>query len=1042
MTYSDGSNSTERLISEIPLERLAALLRVSEEMSERLFHPDGEAETLRIVVRRVHDLLNAECCGIFLAPWGRHDVIELKDVCIDDGRAHAAPNREPIPVVSEPRRGLTGSLAAEGHIRRMTREEIYGSQYHSGRSAEFLPSGTCYSMLAIPLKDRKGRTLGLIKVENKKGPDGLPNDGVLFDTVDEKVAELLAFKVVKLVEGIRSANLFREFMQEMQTARNLDRIIRTVLRKAKEMVYADRVDLALWSKAKGELIVAATEGEPPTTLEKWARIPDPSIMRSVWNQSDTKGRLVRDVRQADDYFEAHPQTRSQVTICLQVGDRPIGVLSAESAHEQGFDEQDLDALRQLAPQASLVIQTVGEKSHIRGLLRHEVGHFDPSESLLNNLIQSVLDQYDMQAGMIYIADHDQKKLRCLAYVDDRIPDDQKPDHREFIFDFDETSAATHIFRTKQGVFSLDPRSDQKVDFNLAGLDLFHIDGAWVGVPLIHGERVVGVLGVWGFKNAKPISDLDDLLTPFSRLAAAHIARSVEIEASLNIHAIQEWEKTKEKLPPAARELCDGMYLRLIAIGVQAARLERARVFFFDRQKSCFRCVATLGPDQSPVGTDFRGRYSHDLVETFLSDPQARRYDPTDPTMFGPDPHASDFNKPSDLPWAVAPLVGGGELQGRIEADNAISRHEITPDSLEYLTLTASLVSQEMEKQNQSRRQEFLQASEELYHSLVDGVDAYLFRKDLEGRFTLVNDRFCKLMEHSRDQIIDKIDADFFPPETVKIFRERDRLAIEEGVSDVVDETFIAPKSGTKYTLHVKKYRVSDSNGRAIGVQGVCWDVTERQRQERKLEQQVQERTAELRASFRELHHRIKNNLGTICSFVNLQLRRIEDPKAKAVLRDLANRISTMALVHNQLHYSGAHTRLAISDYLRSLADLLQKSYAQRSHAIDVRVEAEPVELGIDVVNTCGQIVTELVCNAFKHAFPNRSSGSVSIVFRRQDADACLSVTDDGVGMPAQEFSQAGSLGLQLVRDWVRKQLHGTVNYESDKGLAIHIRFPL
>jgi PAS domain S-box-containing protein len=1049
-----GAVLTDSSAVDLPRDKLAALLRVSDEISERIFHADGEAKTLQLVARHVHELLRAECCGIFLAPWGRWDTIALKAVSVDEGRELAAPDPQPIPVVIEPGRGLTGALAADGQLRRMNRGEIYGNPYHSKRRADFLPSGTCYSLLAIPLKDRKGRTLGLIKVENKKGADERPGDHVLFDAEDAKIAGLLASKVVRLLEQLRSVTLLRDFVQEMRTARNLDRILQTVLTKTQELLYSDRVDLALWSMAKRELIVAATAGAPPTALEKWAVVPVPSIMRSVWDESNTDGRLVHDVRRAADYFPAHPRTQSQVTICLQIDDRPIGVLSAESAQEHGFDEGDLETLRELAPQAALAIQTVGERPHIRGLLRPDVRYSAPSETHLNNVIRSVLDQYQMQSGIIYIADHEHRKLRCLAYVDDRLAEHQKPDQKQFVYEFDDLSAATHILRTKEPVVSLDPRNDASVTFNRAGLDFFRIEGPWVGVPLVHGERVVGVLGVWGLRKAAAIRDLSDSLAPFSRLAAAHIARNVETHPPRPASMLQQWTKTTDELPLAARELCDDMYLRLIAIGVQAAGLERARVYSFDRQKSCFRCVATLGVGQAPVGTEFRGAYAQHLGETFLSNPGARRYDPTDPTMFGPDPYAAEFQKPAELSWAVAPLVVACELEGQIEADNAHvaaedgrrgagaadGGEEITPDSLELLTLTASLVSLEMEKRNQRRRQESLEASERLYHEIVDGVDACLFRKDLEGRFILVNDRFCQLMEHSREEIMNKRDVDFFPPETVKLFRERDRRAVEEGISDVVDEVFTGPKTGKKTTLHVKKCRVSDSRGRAIGVQGLCWDVTKQQQQERRLQRLVEKQTSELNQSFKELHHRVKNNLGTIEGFIRLHLAELDNPKALEAMRDLQSRIRTMALVHTQLHQTGARTRLPADAYLSALADLLRRSYVPSAEGITVSVEAESMSLESDMITTCGLIVTELVCNAFKHAFVGRSSGTVAVVLRQDGSMVCLSVVDDGIGMPPEMIRESRGDGLQLVRDWVRDKLDGSIQFVSEGGLGVHIRF--
>lgn len=111
-----------------------------------------------------------------------------------------------------------------------------------------------------------------------------------------------------------------------------------------------------------------------------------------------------------------------------------------------------------------------------------------------------------------------------------------------------------------------------------------------------------------------------------------------------------------------------------------------------------------------------------------------------------------------------------------------------------------------------------------YHSIVRNTQLVMWRKDINGRFTWVNDAFCKSVGKKRSDIIDKTDHDLFDKEHADKFKEGDKIAIETGKYEDLEERFI-DKNGIARTIHVVKTRITDSLGNHLGTQGCYVDAT-------------------------------------------------------------------------------------------------------------------------------------------------------------------------------------------------------------------------
>jgi sigma-B regulation protein RsbU (phosphoserine phosphatase) len=137
-------------------------------------------------------------------------------------------------------------------------------------------------------------------------------------------------------------------------------------------------------------------------------------------------------------------------------------------------------------------------------------------------------------------------------------------------------------------------------------------------------------------------------------------------------------------------------------------------------------------------------------------------------------------------------------------------------------------------------EEKLRDSEALYHSLVETLPQSIYRKDLAGRFTFVNQLFCQSLGRAAAEILGRTDADFHPPKPAAKYQREDRRVVETRKTFQTVEEKILPDGGKNY-IQVVKTPLYDAHGNVIGLQGIFWDITEQKR----AEEQIRQATTEL-----------------------------------------------------------------------------------------------------------------------------------------------------------------------------------------------------
>ncbi len=182
--------------------------------------------------------------------------------------------------------------------------------------------------------------------------------------------------------------------------------------------------------------------------------------------------------------------------------------------------------------------------------------------------------------------------------------------------------------------------------------------------------------------------------------------------------------------------------------------------------------------------------------------------------------------------------------------------------------------------------------------------------------------------------------------------------------------------------------------------------------------------------FREIHHRVKNNLQTVASMLNLQ------PISPDIKRQMNHRIGAMSALHEQIYRSGDFARVEVKDYLQAIVDRIRSSQESK---VGLVADIEPMTVGKDAATPLGLLVNEVVTNAFKHGFPEGRAGTVRVTLKKlPDNQAELTVEDDGVGFAGPKSSQG--IGMRLV-DALTAQLGGTSSFSGEGGSKFVLNFP-
>ncbi|MHC4399157.1 MAG: ABC transporter substrate-binding protein [Planctomycetota bacterium] len=365
----------------------------------------------------------------------------------------------------------------------------------------------------------------------------------------------------------------------------------------------------------------------------------------------------------------------------------------------------------------------------------------------------------------------------------------------------------------------------------------------------------------------------------------------------------------------------------------------------------------------------------------------------------------------------------------------------------------------------------LRESEAVYLSLVESLPLNVLRKDLEGRVVFGNQRYCETLGHPLHELVGKTDFDLFPRGLAEKYRSDDATVIATGEVMEIIEEHVKP-DGEMIYVQVLKAPVCDADGKIVGMQGMFWDVTARERAAEAVRTAKEAAEAASRAKsdfLANMSHEIRTPMNAIIGMTELVL----DTELGASQRDYLKMIresgeSLMSVINDVLDFSKIEAgkldlESAPFDLREGLGDTM-KSLALRAHSKGLELACQiPPQVPDRLVGDVGrlrQIVVNLVGNAIKFT----EVGEVVLVVQRQshsedEVVLRFAVTDTGIGIAEEKraavfdaFEQAdgsttrrhGGTGLGLAISSRLVQLMGGqiwVESEVGRGSTFHFTAP-
>jgi two-component sensor histidine kinase len=233
-------------------------------------------------------------------------------------------------------------------------------------------------------------------------------------------------------------------------------------------------------------------------------------------------------------------------------------------------------------------------------------------------------------------------------------------------------------------------------------------------------------------------------------------------------------------------------------------------------------------------------------------------------------------------------------------------------------------------------------------------------------------------------------------------------------------------------------RVFDEDGSASAILLAIEDVTRRRDAEREKDELLQQKEILLQ----EMQHRVANSLQIIASILLLKARTVRSEETRHHLHDAHQRVMSVATVQQQLHASGLNENIDIGSYLSKLCESLAASMVGERRPVSIKVEGTSGRAVSSQAVSLGLIVTELVINALKHAFPSGEEGEILVKYDAQDSGWRLSVSDNGSGpKDATDNPPHAGLGTSIV-EALAHQLDATVQKTSGpQGTTVTITAP-
>jgi PAS domain S-box-containing protein len=396
--------------------------------------------------------------------------------------------------------------------------------------------------------------------------------------------------------------------------------------------------------------------------------------------------------------------------------------------------------------------------------------------------------------------------------------------------------------------------------------------------------------------------------------------------------------------------------------------------------------------------------------------------------------------PEDLPRTHAAL--NAHLEGRARVFQVEQRLRMKSGDWKWVYTRGKVVARDSDGKAlrmtgthtdisaQKRAESDLQETEELFHLFLELSPVYVFFKDANVRVLRLSRNYETMLGRPLEEMIGKDMYELFPSELSKSMVEDDLRILREGRAIEVEEEL----GGRFYTT--TKFPIY-REGKEPLLAGYTMDITARREAEMRLEAALREKET----LFRELQHRVKNNLRMIASLLSLEMDSLPEGKARVSFMAAQSRIEALQTIYERLSAGGVKGDVEMGSYLSELAASIVGTLCPEGSCRLVS-SLESVTLPTDRAIPIGLIFNELLTNAVKYASVGESPVEIRVSLGAKEGGVAeLCVSDDGPGMPASiDLETPATLGLKLV-SVLASQVKGSIAFDTSSGTSAVLRFP-
>lgn len=367
----------------------------------------------------------------------------------------------------------------------------------------------------------------------------------------------------------------------------------------------------------------------------------------------------------------------------------------------------------------------------------------------------------------------------------------------------------------------------------------------------------------------------------------------------------------------------------------------------------------------------------------------------------------------------------------LNLDHGISGATLTKYGL-FIALAFALVGYwiyllRREVRQRKHAEEKLKTSETLYRELTEDVTDVIWKTNSDHFLTYISPSVEEKLGFKPEELVGRHVFEMFTDEGIAIVMERIKQRQESKEAAVNDlhsifEVQHRCKDGSFIWGEVVSKAVYDKNNAIVGYHGVSRDTTARKEAEREKE-----------LLYRELDHRVKNNLQVIASIVSLHSLQKDTSQS---LEDIHNTIAAISLAHDKLRQNETHKTLEVKHYVTALLDNLLAS-----SVLDIQKEVHSPEfyLGAHHSITLGIIINEFVSNAIKYAFKGIASPKITVTISQDEACIRVLISDNGIGF--NEKAQRLGIGMDIITTLVKSKFKTDARFFHNNGTSMALTIP-